>query len=183
MQRRHHMPQRSPNIFWLLLAATLSVDYVAFFWMVSGGGPRFAQVAYDALVVGQLSIVCIWAGLRSAKIFWSRAAPWAAMLIAAVAVGLFATPQQWVGLPYYGLHVALLLSALWVFERTNFWRRQSGASSEWRYSLVHLLIAMTIVAILLATMRESQLVGPGDRWVNLAFICGSVVLAMFSIVD
>src|SRR3990172_10768238 len=45
VQRRYTMPQRSPVIFWLLLAATVAIDAVVFAWMVLEPYPKFAAVA------------------------------------------------------------------------------------------------------------------------------------------
>ena len=182
VQRRYTMPQRSPVIFWLLLAATVAIDAVVFAWMVLEPYPKFAAVAYDALVVGQLSVICIWSALTLAKTFWVRVAPLVAALLASVAMGMFGVPPRatsW--LAYYGLHTALLLAAMWLFARTSFWRGRSGNLAKWRYSLAHLLVAMTVVAVLAAAMRGSELFDR-EGWINLAFILWSVILAVVSVV-
>jgi hypothetical protein len=176
------MPPRSPVIFWLLIAATISVDLVTFSWMVSEPHPSFAAVAYDALIAGQLSLVCIWSALSPAKTFWTRMAPFMAVLLAALVMALFGTPApalNW--LAYYGFHVALLLAILWLVARTAFWRRRSGTLINWRYSLAQLLITMTVVAVLAAALRGSELFDR-DGWINLVFILWSVILAVVSVI-
>jgi hypothetical protein len=62
------MPQRSPLIFWLLLAATISVDAVAFTWAEAGHvHADHAFIAFEALMLSQIGVVCIWSSLNSEK--------------------------------------------------------------------------------------------------------------------
>ena len=175
------MPPRSPIIFWLLLAATVCIDVLAWMAVEAPRGPYWA-VVFDALVIGQLSVIGIWSALRLTKSVWTRILPWLAVILASAASGPFGgSPHVWNGLPYYGLHVALLLTALWPFERTSFWRRRTGSKSEWKYSLAQLLVAMTMVAVLGAAIRHHQLFD--DPWPEIAiFICGNVVVAAASVV-
>ncbi len=86
VQRRYHMPQRSPVIFWLLLAATISVDAVAYYWVVSENSPN-SSIAIDALFTVQVSVVCIWSGLGNRRTVWTRIAPWLAALGASLVRG------------------------------------------------------------------------------------------------
>jgi hypothetical protein len=44
------MPQHSPLIFWILLAATISVDAVAFAWAEAAHG-EYGFIAFEALVI------------------------------------------------------------------------------------------------------------------------------------
>ena len=174
------MPQRSPLVFWLLLAATLVIDAVAIYWVTSPY-PLHARVFYDGLVLGQLSVIFVWSALAVRKDVWTRLAPLLAVAVASVAIGLLDESPWTVGLPYYGLYAAMLLAALWVFERTPFWRRRRGAATSWRYSMANLLIVMTIIAVLASVIRNSPLFEqhPG---VNLLFLCSSVAVAMASVV-
>ena len=62
-QRRYHMQHASPLIFWLLLAATLSIDAVVSTLInprLPQSSVQYSIIALHALVFGQLSIVCIW---------------------------------------------------------------------------------------------------------------------------
>jgi hypothetical protein len=83
-------------------------------------------------------------------------------------------------LPYLGLHAALLLAALWVFRRSQYWRRRSGVQTEWQFSLAQLLFVMTIVALLAATMRQSAMNDLTDV-ASLGLLAGSVVMAIASV--
>jgi len=179
------MQRRSPVIVGLLLAATLSVDVAAYAGFVSEPHARVGMVTYvtlfDALIAGQLSVICIWSLLGGSKTFWARLLPWLAALLASLVIGAFGFPPLRFGLPYYGLHVALLVTAWWLLERTAFWRRRSGTAAEWRYSLIHLLMVMTVVAVLATAASKSDWLVE-DGAVNTAFVCGSVALAVVSVI-
>src|SRR3954468_9417031 len=83
------MLQRSPLIFWLLLAATICVDAVAFSWAEAASGDSFGSVAFEALMLSQISVVCIWSGLRSEKSMWTRFSPFLAVVVASLVWGMF----------------------------------------------------------------------------------------------
>jgi hypothetical protein len=183
------MPQRSPLIFWLLLAATLSVDVVVFSQMASKTFPGRTHlvVVLSALILSQLSVVCIWSAFRSTKNVWTRLVPYVTALVAAVLTAMFIDDPVEFGvafktmLTYYGFHAVLLIIALWLLQRTAFWRRRSGTTHTLQFSIVHLLIAMTVVAVLTTLMRDSPLFGE-NGWTNLGVAIASVVLAVASVV-
>jgi hypothetical protein len=119
------MPQRSSVIFWLLVAATISVDAVAFFWAEAEPDP-YGFVVFDALMLSQISAICIWSGLRSEKSMWTRVSPLLAVVYATLIWGLI-SETNWIGkvgeewsvrmslaFVNHGLHAALLLSMLWL---------------------------------------------------------------------
>lgn len=182
------MPQRSPIIFWLLLAATLCVDAVVLSWVAPElrPDPGYATVCFDALIVSQLNVVCIRSAFSSTKTSWTRIAPLLAAALAAILAAKFINdPVRFdeaiaSELSHYGLHAALLLMTLWLFQRTTFWRRRSGLSLEWKYSLAHVLFAMTAVAVLATAMRNSSFFG-NNRLLNLTFVCSSVLLAVATV--
>jgi len=178
------MKERAPVIFWLLVAATICVDAVAYSWMVSEPYPyaSVAAVAWLALVTGQLSVICIWSAMRLTKTFWTRIAPWLGVILATLLGGMFTLDMLTTWLAYYGVHAALLLAALWLFERTKFWQRRSGGSTSWRYSLANLLLVLTVVAVLLGAIRNTQLVYT-KGWVHPFFNFGSVALAFVGVVS
>lgn len=182
------MTQRSPVIFWLLLAATISVDAIALSWMASEPFPVpvFVTAACHALILSQLSVVCIWSSLSLKKSAWTRFVPGVGAVVATLVIAM-STNEPVIFqaafttyLSYFGLHAALLVAALWLFERTAFWRRRSGIPRDWQYSLAHLLIVMTVVAILAVALRSSPYFGD-DRWINIVFVCSSVALAVASV--
>src|SRR3954447_22912186 len=129
------MLQRSPIIFWLILAATISVDAAAFSWAELGPRDSYGFIAFDALMLSQISVVCIWTGLRSEKSVWTCFNPFLAVVVASLLCGMFSEThfigtvgEVWskrvsVQLVNEGLHAALLLAMLWLFKRTAFWKR------------------------------------------------------------
>jgi hypothetical protein len=177
------MPPRSPIIFWLLLAATLAVDAVAF----SSPSLEAHQLIVNALVLSQVSIVCIWSALSAPRTVVPRIIPIFAVLFAALLfAGFHAGSAPFgenfqVSLTHYGFHGALLMAALWLLQRTAFWQRRGGAIREWKYSVADLLIAMTVVAVLAALMRNSPFLGQSG-WLNLLFAGGCVALAVISVI-
>lgn len=175
------MAQPPKIIFWLLLLATAAVDAVALTWVGGAPGPVLAYVFFDALVVGQLSVVSIRSALSPAKTLWAYLAPAAAAICAGVL--LFPTVRHGAELlPYYALHVALLWAVLKVFERTPFWRRRSGSTADWRFSITQLLVTMTIVALLLVAARDSQYFAGEAAAVSAGFIACSIGIALASVV-
>src|SRR3954469_7179703 len=148
------MAQPRRTFFWLLLAATLSIDAVVFSRAGSTAPSIDASVGLyytvicDALLASQLSIICIWSALHVEKILWlpMLAAVLAATTIAALSQGSFETliaTFQMYG-SYYGLEAGLLLAGLWLFRGSKYWRTRSGAGRAWQFSLAHLFLLMTV---------------------------------------
>ena len=79
------------------------------------------------------------------------------------------------------MYVALLLAALWLFERTEFWRRRTGLSRVWRYSVAQLLVTMTIIAVLVASIRYSPEVNDRLFWF-VTVLCGHVAVAIATVI-
>ena len=174
------MKQHSPIIFWLLLAATVAVDAVAITWILEAGPTSRASFLYEALVTGQLAVVCLW-GAFAARRIWMA---WLVTLIAAGIAGVLTARVAELSLVeacgIHGIYVALLAATLWVLKRTPAWRRLTGDANPavWQYSLGHLLAAMTVVALLIGALRGSVLLASGDdiwRYVVLLTL-GDVVL-------
>jgi hypothetical protein len=186
------MPQRSPLIFWLLLAATISVDAVAFSWAEAGPRDNYGFIAFEALVLSQISIVCIWSGLNSEKSMWTRFSPLLAVVLASLVWGMFSEThfvgkvgEGWsrrvsVELVNQGLHASLLLAMLWLLKRTALWIRRSDSTAEWQFSIADLLVVMTVVAALGVGMRLTGVYDDLDwlGWAEIVFMGGSAVLAM-----
>jgi hypothetical protein len=178
----------SPVIFWLLLTATICVDAVLVTSLAADGYPAPVRliVAFHALVIAQLSIVCIWSVMSAVQTLVTRGvlllAPIVAAFVTAVLIDKPMALRE--SLPnhvaHLGLHVALLAISLWLLQRTRFWQRCTGFSHDLRYSVFHLLIAMTLVAVLAVAMRSSSLLG-ADGWANAAFMLSSVAIALASV--
>jgi hypothetical protein len=185
------MQHRSPLIFWLLLAATLSVDAVVLNWASYERytTPGYSAMAVQALILSQLSVVCIWSALYSTPNIWMQIAPLFAAVLAALVQGLYIElPGHYrdvttfiTSFGYLGLHAVLLLSALWLMQRTKFWQRQTGSTRTWQFSLFHLLVVMTVTAVLTALIRTNEFFAEG-RWTNITFECSYVALAVASVV-
>ncbi len=75
------MNQRPQINFWLLLAATAAVDAVAIAWILDAGSASLAAYLFDALLAGQLAVVCVWAVFRSPGKMWSLVAATVAVLV------------------------------------------------------------------------------------------------------
>jgi hypothetical protein len=185
------MPQRSPIIFWLLLAATFAVDVV----VLQAAGERYLDsgllpAVIDALLVSQLSVVCIWSALRTTPTVVSRAAPICAVAIVSLLAAWF-TPMS-SSLPsstlyanylgYFGLHALVLLASLWILQRTNYWQRRTGVKRTLQFSLAHVLIVMTVTAVLAALSRDNEFLGDGRVTnISIAFCCVTLGFASVAI--
>jgi hypothetical protein len=175
------MPHRSSIVVLLLLACTICANLVVYSWMRLSTPLGTGTVVYFALLEGQLSVICIWSAMRSR----SGTIGWIAPVLAVIACsGAFALIDASNGaadiLPYFGIHAAFLLIALWILRRTTYWQRRSGIGSEWRFSIAQLLLLMTVVAALASAMRFSN-VFEGEWFLEFGLLCGAVALAVASV--
>ena len=173
------MTQRSPINAVLLAAATLALDAVAITWLAQASVLSEAPYLYDALVSAQLALVCLWA------VFASRytLVGWLAAIVAVLVVSTASThiSAEMTFAEEFGSngsYVAALAIALWVLKRTEFWRRLTGAGPVvWQYSITHLLGVMTLVAVLVVSLRHTELLT--EWWKPLvALTVGDVVIAV-----
>jgi hypothetical protein len=183
------MSQTRLPIFWLLIAATISIDAVAFTHTSSSSSATFAEgniyrtIVCDALLAGQVSVVCIWAVLGTNKLLWMPAlsAVVAAAFVAAVfqdsSESFLSTCRLYLSL--YGFEAALLLTGLWLFRGSPYWRRRTESSSGWRFSLAHILLVMTAVAVLASMMRTGPFADE-SKWTNIGFACSVAIMALMS---
>lgn len=186
------MKQRSPIIFWLLLAATLCLDAAAAMWSVRvGGRARWFETFLLALLYAQLSALCIWAVLCHARIGLLWLVPFAAgflAVLALVACNHISDPE--VNRSVYPvilgpigvlwLHVAITLSTLWALKPTRLftgYARMPGCVS-WQFTVMHLLVLMTGSSILLALLTSTAELGPPIITFTLVSV-GSVILTVF----
>lgn len=177
---------RSPVIFWLLVAATLTVDATVLYW--ARYPERFyglTQLALSALVYGQFSVTCIWLALgRSGS---RRKDLSIAAIIAAALVSMIATTpaveSSWkVVLTDFALHAALVWIAVKAIERTPYWQRRVEQVASWSFSMMQLLVAMTVVAVLSAAVGNSIELTRTDDWkLNLAIIIGTACVPIASL--
>jgi hypothetical protein len=160
------MTQRLPALLWLLLAATICVDGVATVWMFEEHLSTATATLFVALVSGQVSALCISvvmrrSGGRLAWILPFAFSTFAALLMTIANVrfsdGFLSEIVAFMGLMW--LHPAIALPALWLLKPTTVFRamRAEAAGARWQFSILHLLIVMTCVAVLSAVLNGSEL--------------------------
>jgi hypothetical protein len=160
------MPERSPIILWLLLAATTCVDAVAVVWMFDSGLDNATATLYLSLAFAQLSIVCVWAVLIHQRL-WAWIVPFAAGVVAALVMAAAehaTTPGDTRDeyLAFTGLmsfHVAVILPMLWLIKPTRIGATLSELATRprWQFSIIHLLILMTCLSILIGVFGRSEM--------------------------
>jgi len=159
--------QRSPVIFWLLLAATICVDAVAtieVYWAELNEEP--AAALFLALAFAQLGILCVWVVFVPKGIRFSWLAPLMLGIAVASVVALSASgppaSERWEGfLAFIVLtwtHVAIVLPILWLLKPTRVGVAYAnlGAKARWQFSMMHLLTVMTCLSILCVLLRQSE---------------------------
>jgi hypothetical protein len=169
------MPERSPVIFWLLLGATLCVNGLVFIYM--GQSSRRHEIASFAILSSQVSLVCIWFALRSVSWIWSATFVIAAVVAAATVFR--GTEDFWIVSAYFGLQAVVALTFLWFFKRTTFWARRSGNRVKFEFSIAHLLLATTAVAILVTVLKASGLF-EFDAMRIIALLMGNILATVAS---
>lgn len=179
------MNSQSKTVVGLLLAATFAVDLVVANWLAELGPLSRIAYVYEALITAQLAVVTIWAVLG----FGPAPAKWIAVA-AVVGISGLATARleeltrvESVGI--YASFVILLALTLWTLKQTYFWQRLSGMPVEnlWQFSLTHLLIVMTAVALLIGAMRHSFVFTVIDLWKSYTLLTiGDVLLATSTII-
>jgi hypothetical protein len=160
------MPPRSPVIFWLLLAATLSVDAATAGWVFWGQLREESATPFLALSFAQLGILCVWAVFIPKRIRLSWVAPLFLGIAVAVLVALSAPSsplgQRWeMFLAFIVLtwtHAAIVLPILWLLKPTRFGTAfvASDSKPRWQFSTMHLLTVMTCLAVLSMVLRQSS---------------------------
>jgi hypothetical protein len=157
----------SPIVVGLLLAATAAVDVVVAKSLVNAGQMSRVSFVFDALIVGQLSAVSAWAVLGARRAWMGGLAVLTAVGAAGLLLARVAELSIAEACGIYGSLVAILVVVLWAIKQTPLWRRltNSGSAEVWQFSLVHLMLAMTAVAVLITALRGSLLLfEAGDSW-------------------
>jgi len=169
--------QQPQIILWLLVAATAAVDAVAIAWLVEAGPLSRAAYLIDALMTGQLALVCIWAVFAARRMLASLAAiglaisvctaldVWAAWMAARETFGI-----------YVGL-AAAYVAILWIIKQTPGWQRVANRThSGWQFSIGQVLVVMTVVALTLVLLRDTTIAASEEEWKFLAALSISDVL-------
>lgn len=179
------MAQRT-TILGLLFVATVTVDVAAMLW--AQDQPKlevsYAVVALHAILLSQVSALCIWSFAYGPANLWARLAPFLAAVLAAACIATtFEEPGQLVRrfvsqTAIFALHTTLLLIALWIFVRTRYWQRRTSGTARWQFSVIHLIIAMTVVAALSVLLRHSELFATTEAGINAMFVVSSVAIAV-----
>jgi hypothetical protein len=174
--------QQSQILFLLLVAATIAVDGVAIIWLVQAGSMSRAGYLFDALATGQTAVVCVWAAFSTTR-------KWLSLLAVVIAVSVWAALDVWATqlspAESFGIYAGLaaaLLGSLWIFRRSTFWHRRSGQPRiAWQFSIIQVMGAMTILAVLITSLRGSELLfGKVDVWRFLLLLTICDVLIVIS---
>jgi len=173
--------QRSPVIFWLLLAATLAVDLVAVFWAYAATLDR-TEALYFGLACSQLSLICIWTSFSSARRFWRWLAPFAFTLaVVVLTILLYERGQAWLREPAIAFDMAMAYLGLWIAQimllLVGLWLLRE----RWQFSVMHLLAVMTVGGIAIVILREADIIQ--EIWIPFAlWLANNVLLAMLAVV-
>lgn len=177
------MKSHAKILFWLLVAATLAVDAVALAWLFQAGPMSRAAYLFDALVSGQLAVVCIWA-VQAARRLWSSLLAIAVAVVVSTAFDVWAA---WMNaresFGSYAVLAAAFVAALWLLKQTPLWYRSVYSTRPgWQFSIGQVLVVMTIVALLSASLRDTELVSSGGEWKYLAGVMACEVLVVIACV-
>lgn len=151
------MQQRSPLIFWLLLAATIAVDLVVFSQTrLASVGSIQLEVLQLALVFAQLSAACI--GIVAVATTPAIRALVAAAAIALAILGLHRSEShiQYIDAAMLvGIHSTSMLFALWLLKLLL--ARRGGNNEFAQFSMKSIFAVMTAVAVVASLARAASL--------------------------
>lgn len=190
------MKEGSLVIKWLLLAATLSVDAVASFLVLSDGPmPALSVVSiYLALTYAQLSVLCAWVILVRPSIGWSWLTPFVAGGVFAIVPWISNQPPSSISaITLFSMVVAVwwvpiffTLPVLWLLKPIRIFRQTTGndSSYRWQFSTKHLLLLTTGLAFLLAFVELGwKHIGGKEGLVSLAIANTMLLITMIAIVQ
>jgi hypothetical protein len=174
-----NVSQRFPVILLLLAAATLALDAVAIHWLRAAPTALVAGVLCDALCFSQLGLACIFAVFNPGRRIWSVLVVVAALGIAVVATAKLFDDRIWEMLAFLGTYSTLLILSLWTVKHTRLWPAEGTATRGiWQFSVGQLLALMTVVAVLLAMFRGSELIPGTEVATDVATSSALVVAAL-----
>jgi len=170
---------RSPVILALLAAATLAMDAVAIHWLQVAPTALAAGVLFDALCFSQLGLACIWAVFQPGRRIWGALVVGVVLLLATfITVELFDF-KIWEMLAFLGTYSTLLILSLWAVKYTKLWpKAEAVARGIWQFSVGQLLALMTVVAVLLALFRGSEIIPETDVATDVATSSALVIAAV-----
>jgi hypothetical protein len=155
------VPQRSPVILVLLVAATLALDAVAIQWLLVAPAALAAGAFYDALCFSQLGLACTYVVFNQRRRVLGAALLTAVFLIATTTTARLFDYTFWEMAAYLGTYVTLLILSLWTVKYTKLWPAQNLATRGiWQFSVGQLLALMTVLAVLLTLLRRVAII-PG----------------------
>ena len=175
------MPQRSPVILVLLVAATLALDAVAIQWLLVAPAALAAGAFYDALCFSQLGLACTYVVFNQRRRVLGAALLTAVFLIATTTTARLFDYTFWEMAAYLGTYVTLLILSLWTVKYTKLWPAQNLATRGiWQFSVGQLLALMTVLAVLLTLLRRVAII-PGidvaaDAVTSTALVVAVVVI-------
>jgi hypothetical protein len=181
------MQQKSPAIFWLLLAATLAVDSVAASWAYMATLDQAGNI-YFGLVCSQISVVCIASSFSLTSSHRRWMGPLAVSVIVAALTTLLlhdrdgAYQNFLVYLSLWLPQAAILIVLLWFLQQAPIAERWGSPNSRgnWQFSVANLLIMMTTCATLLVILRLAERMH--GYWVDLAaWIANNIAVAVASL--
>ena len=182
-----HVNQHSKIIIGLLLAATVAIDLMVANWLRELGPQSRIVYVYEALATAQLAVVTIWAVLGAGPAVAKWIAVAAVVGLSAFAMARLEGPELTL-VEMLGINssfVLLLAFTLWVLKQTRFWQRLSGAATDvpWQFSMSHLLIVTTVIALLITAMRQSFVFAVGELWkYYIMLTIGDVLLVTGTII-
>lgn len=175
--------RNSKPLFWLLLAATVCVDVVAVYWLYADTYRAAADTLFEALSVSQISLFCIWAMLGSPRRIWAPLVPFAAAAAVVASIEPLNLFRWTDAAAEKGIHVAALMTLLWILKRTVWWNRSisPAAREKWQFSLGQLVVVMTVVAVLMAFLRHAD--ETREIWNEIlgSFVYGYILLPVAAV--
>jgi hypothetical protein len=175
------MAQRSPLILVLLVAATLAVDAVSIYWVLEGvkaGSPTLsASILYDALCFGQIGVACVWVVFDARHRIWAAPVLGLGTLAAGVATATLFELKMFEAIAFIGAYATLLVILLWIVKHTRLWRAERTEKKPlWQFSVAQLLALMTVIAVLLAMFRGSEIIQDIGTYAAADIILSSVLV-------
>jgi hypothetical protein len=177
-QRRYHMRSSTSLRVWLLVAATACVEAVILSSLSVLNQNQHLVTALYGLIFGQVGVACIWL-VFSDTLLGRR------VLVAALAISLSALAMLraeppmtfWISLAVIVADALAVCTVLWIYRATSY---RSARTTARQYSLTHLFVLTTIVAILAALLGAAKMLH--ETWLfTTAFLANNALMALGSV--